>query len=129
MYGKLGHGNENGHSTPKRVEALVGLVVSQIACGSRHTAVVTSPEGNLYTWGDNEAGTTGIGSREGHKYTPKLLERLSGKRVVQLRACGFHTGCLCDAGHGGEMELYTFGEGRYIILLFLNGRVTSSFCG
>lgn len=50
MYGKLGHGNENGHSTPKRVEALVGLVVSMIACGSRHTAVVTSPEGNLYTW-------------------------------------------------------------------------------
>jgi RCC1 and BTB domain-containing protein len=48
--GKLGHGNENGHSTPKRVEALVGLVVSMIACGSRHTAVVTSPEGNLYTW-------------------------------------------------------------------------------
>ena len=30
MYGKLGHGNEAGHSTPKRVEALVGLVVSQI---------------------------------------------------------------------------------------------------
>ena len=119
MYGKLGHGNENGHSTPKRVEALVGLVVSQIACGSRHTAVVTSPEGNLYTWGDNEAGTTGIGSREGHQYTPKLLERLSGKRVVQLSACGFHTGCLCDAGHGGEMELYTFGEGSYKIYYFL----------
>ncbi|CAB9507022.1 RCC1 and BTB domain-containing protein 2 [Seminavis robusta] len=113
MYGKLGHGNENGHSTPKRVEALVGLVVSMIACGSRHTAVVTSPEGNLYTWGDNEAGTTGIGSREGHQYSPKLLERLAGKRVVQLSACGFHTGCLTDSGNGGELELYTFGEGKF----------------
>ncbi len=49
MYGKLGHGNEAGHSTPKRVEALVGLVVSQIACGSRHTAIITST-GAIYTW-------------------------------------------------------------------------------
>jgi RCC1 and BTB domain-containing protein len=49
MYGKLGHGNESGHSTPKRVEGLAGLVVSQIACGSRHTAVITST-GALYTW-------------------------------------------------------------------------------
>ena len=51
IYGKLGHGNESGHSTPKRVEGLVGLGVCQIACGSRHTAVVTST-GALYTWGD-----------------------------------------------------------------------------
>jgi RCC1 and BTB domain-containing protein len=48
MYGKLGHGNETGHSTPRRVEALVGLVVIDIACGSRHTAVVTN-KGCLYT--------------------------------------------------------------------------------
>ena len=42
MYGKLGHGNESGHSTPKRVESLVGLCVKSIACGSRHTAVIVS---------------------------------------------------------------------------------------
>eukprot|EP00591_Stephanopyxis_turris_P011504 CAMPEP_0195529978 /NCGR_PEP_ID=MMETSP0794_2-20130614/32665_1 /TAXON_ID=515487 /ORGANISM="Stephanopyxis turris, Strain CCMP 815" /LENGTH=223 /DNA_ID=CAMNT_0040661369 /DNA_START=153 /DNA_END=821 /DNA_ORIENTATION=+ len=50
MYGKLGHGNESGHSIPKRVEGLSGLPVSQIACGSRHTAVITT-SGALYTWG------------------------------------------------------------------------------
>jgi RCC1 and BTB domain-containing protein len=48
MYGKLGHGNESGHSTPRRVEALVGLTIVDIACGSRHTAVVTN-KGCLYT--------------------------------------------------------------------------------
>ena len=78
---------------------------------SRHTCVVV--EGNLYSWGDNEAGTTGIGSREGHQYTPKLIDRLEGKRVVQLSACGFHTGCLLDPGQGAELELYTFGEGKF----------------
>lgn len=48
MYGKLGHGNECGHSTPRRVETLVGLTIVDIACGSRHTAVVTN-KGCLYT--------------------------------------------------------------------------------
>lgn len=107
MYGKLGHGNESGHSTPRRVEGLVGLTVSQIACGSRHTAVLTST-GALYTWGDKENGVAGHGDTEGHQYTPKLLERMAGKRVIQLSACGFHTGCLTDSH-----EVYTWGEGKF----------------
>jgi len=107
MYGKLGHGNESGHSTPRRVETLVGLSIVDIACGSRHTAVVTT-KGCLYTWGDKENGVAGHGDTEGHQYTPKLLERLSGKKVVQLSACGFHTGCLTDMG-----EVYTWGEGKF----------------
>lgn len=49
-------------------------------------------------WGDKENGVAGHGDTEGHQYTPKLLERLSGKKVVQLSACGFHTGCLTDMG-------------------------------
>ena len=107
MYGKLGHGNENGHSTPKRVEALVGLAVSQIACGSRHTAIITSA-GAIYSWGDKENGVAGHGDTEGHQYNPKLLEKLAGKRIVQLSACGFHTACLTENG-----ELYSWGEGKF----------------
>ena len=78
-FAKLGHGNEIGHSTPKRVDALVGLAVSQIACGSRHTAIITT-SGAIYTWGDKENGVTGHGDTDGHQYTPKLLERLANKR-------------------------------------------------
>jgi len=107
MYGKLGHGDESGHSTPKRVESLVGLCVQAIACGSRHTAALTS-SGALYTWGDKENGVAGHGDTEGHQYTPKLIERLAGKKVVQLSACGFHTGCLTD-----NCEVYTWGEGKF----------------
>ena len=103
MYGKLGHGNEAGCSAPKRVEGLAGLAVAQIACGSRHTAVVTSL-GVLYSWGDKENGVAGHGEVEGHQYTPRLVDRLAGQRIVQLSACGFHTGCLTDS-----LELYTWG--------------------
>ena len=112
MYGKLGHGNEAGCSTPKRVEGLAGLVVAQIACGSRHTTVVTS-QGALYSWGDKENGVAGHGEVEGHQYTPRLVERLAGKRVVQLSACGFHTGCLTDA-----LELYTWGGVCFVCVCF-----------
>ena len=53
--------------------------------------------------GDKENGVAGHGDVEGHQYTPKLLERLAGKRIVQLSACGFHTGCLTD-----NAELFTW---------------------
>lgn len=107
MYGKLGHGNENGCSTPRRVEALSGFHISQIACGSRHTAVVTST-GKLYTWGDKENGVAGHGDTEGHQYKPKLLETLGDEYIVQLSACGFHTGCITQDG-----EVFTWGEGKF----------------
>lgn len=107
MYGKLGHGTEIGHTAPKRVEGLVGTKVQQIACGSRHTAIITTT-GSLYTWGDKESGVAGHGDTEGHQYTPKLLEKLSSKRVIQLSACGFHTGCLTNNG-----EVHTWGEGKF----------------
>mmetsp|Transcript_36127 Transcript_36127/g.73361 ORF Transcript_36127/g.73361 Transcript_36127/m.73361 type:complete len:215 (+) Transcript_36127:1217-1861(+) len=61
-----------------------------------------------YTWGDKENGVAGHGDTEGHQYTPKLLERMAGKRVIQLSACGFHTGCLTDSG-----EVYSWGEGKF----------------
>ena len=57
-YGKLGHGNESGHSTPCRVEALRGKRVEQVACGSRHT-VVLSDDAEVYVWGDKENGVSG----------------------------------------------------------------------
>ena len=57
------------------------------------------------SWGDKENGVAGHGDTEGHQYTPKLLERLNGKKVVQLSACGFHTGCLTNT-----QEVYTWGE-------------------
>ena len=109
MYGKLGHGNENGHSTPKRVEALLGVQVASVACGSRHTVIVTNL-GKVYSWGDRENGVAGHGEVEGHQhqYKPKLIEKLKSMCVVQISACGFHTGCLTEDG-----KVYTWGEGKF----------------
>ncbi|CAM9820772.1 unnamed protein product [Chrysoparadoxa australica] len=109
MYGKLGHGNESGHSIPWRVEYLVnkGIIVSQVACGSRHTCIV-STEGEVYSWGDKENGVVGHNDCEGHQYLPRVIETLGGKIVRQVAACGFHTAAVTEAG-----EVYSWGEGKF----------------
>jgi RCC1 and BTB domain-containing protein len=107
MYGKLGHGSESGCSTPRKVEGLSDVHVGSVACGSRHTVAVTS-NGAIYSWGDKENGVAGHASTEGHQYTPKVVDKLLNKNVVQLSACGFHTGCITD-----EKQVYIWGEGKF----------------
>lgn len=48
--GKLGHNNRVNYDRPKLIEALSGLGVVDIACGSAHSACITS-SGNVFTWG------------------------------------------------------------------------------
>ena len=48
--GKLGHNNRNNYDRPKLIEALSGIGVIDIACGSAHSACITSA-GHIYTWG------------------------------------------------------------------------------
>ncbi|ETV89424.1 hypothetical protein H257_00711 [Aphanomyces astaci] len=107
MYGKLGHGNEVGHSVPYLVETLSNLKVDQVACGSRHTVVLLQ-NSDVYTWGDKENGVSGQGDTDGHQYLPCAVEELKNKGIKQIAACGFHTAALSDKG-----ELYTFGEGKF----------------
>ncbi|KAG9416335.1 hypothetical protein AC1031_000736 [Aphanomyces cochlioides] len=107
MYGKLGHGNEVGHSVPYKVETLSNLKVDQVACGSRHTVVLLQ-NSDVYTWGDKENGVSGNGDTDGHQYLPCAVEELKNKGIKQIAACGFHTAALSDKG-----ELYTFGEGKF----------------
>ncbi|GLE06225.1 hypothetical protein PINS_up015467 [Pythium insidiosum] len=107
MYGKLGHGNETGHSTPCLVEALKAQPVRQVACGSRHTVVLLENK-DVYTWGDKENGVSGHGDTDGHQYLPRVVEELRGQHVKQISACGFHTAALTESG-----EVFTFGEGKF----------------
>jgi alpha-tubulin suppressor-like RCC1 family protein len=93
MYGKLGHGNENGHSIPCLVDALIGVKVRQIACGSRHTVALLENK-DVYAWGDKENGVSGHGDSEGHQYVPRVIDELKDKQIKQISACGFHTAAL-----------------------------------
>ena len=49
--GQLGLGDTSDQDEPTYVDALRGVGVRQIACGSGHTVVLTT-DGEVYTWGE-----------------------------------------------------------------------------
>lgn len=65
-YGRLGHGDTCTQLKPKRVEALVGHRIVQVACGSRDAQTLAlSDEGLVWSWGDGDFGKLGRGGSEG----------------------------------------------------------------
>ena len=48
--GRLGHGDNGWKYVPRICQSLAGQVVTQVTCGSYHTAAVTG-NGDLWTWG------------------------------------------------------------------------------
>lgn len=58
--GKLGHFSRWNCDKPRLIEALKSKRVRDIACGSSHSAAITS-NGDLYTWGLGEYGRLGHG--------------------------------------------------------------------
>jgi hypothetical protein len=78
--------------------------VKKIATGKKHTTFITD-EGKVYSYGYGEYGALGHGGMI-QTNIPKLISRLSSRKVVQL-ACGeFHTLALTQ-----EHDLYAWGRG------------------
>ncbi|KFB50142.1 hypothetical protein ZHAS_00018200 [Anopheles sinensis] len=106
--GKLGHGNRDSYDRPKLIEALSGIGVIDIACGSAHSACITS-QGHVLTWGKGRYGRLGHGDSE-DQLQPKLVEALLGYRAIDI-ACGSgdaQTLCITD-----DDNVWSWGDGDY----------------
>jgi len=82
--GQLGLGDTSDQDEPTYVDALRGVGVRQIACGSGHT-VVLSTEGEVFTWGRGDDGRLGHGDN-GWKYVPRITRSLAGRKYL-LQTC------------------------------------------
>jgi alpha-tubulin suppressor-like RCC1 family protein len=109
-YGRLGLGDEEDRTTPTLVpRAEFGdEAVLMVACGTRHTAVVTEG-GGVYTFGEGRWGRLGHGNEQDQLAPRRVPEAgFNGERVVMVAAGSFHTVALSEAGH-----VFTWGDCSY----------------
>ncbi|KAG6406425.1 hypothetical protein SASPL_134025 [Salvia splendens] len=113
--GLLGNGKNCSHWIPKRVSgSLESLHVTSVACGTWHSAVVTSI-GNLFTFGDGTFGALGHGDHESVAY-PKEVQALRGLKTVSISCGAWHTAAIVEvSSHPGGItssrKLFTWGDG------------------
>ncbi|XP_071362163.1 probable E3 ubiquitin-protein ligase HERC3 [Trachinotus anak] len=83
--------------TPRPLEALCNIPVSQVACGSQHSVALTK-DGQVYSWGQDSRGQLGLGKRKPSANSPQHLRSLSEIPVVQIAAGGEQSFALSVSG-------------------------------
>mmetsp|Transcript_30680 Transcript_30680/g.80173 ORF Transcript_30680/g.80173 Transcript_30680/m.80173 type:complete len:731 (-) Transcript_30680:486-2678(-) len=105
-YGKLGHGDETKHTSPKLVEPLRGKGIVYVACGGFHSGAVTDT-GGIFMWGGGDKGQLGLGE-ESNVALPTLVDGLRGRHIVSLSLGMHHSMGVSDRG-----EVFSWGSGEY----------------
>ncbi|KAK6148541.1 hypothetical protein DH2020_019453 [Rehmannia glutinosa] len=89
---------------PKVLESASALDAQHIACGSRHSVLITR-QGQLFSWGDGSGGKLGHGS-ESDLCNPTLINAFGGLNIVSAGCGEYHTCAVTLTG-----DLYTWGDG------------------
>ncbi|EOD22027.1 E3 ubiquitin ligase [Emiliania huxleyi CCMP1516] len=104
--GRLGHGDEQDHSQPKKIEALAGRRVVAVSAGDFHSLALTV-DGAVWSWGRGVYGQLGHGDQQ-NQLLPKKVEAFAGQRVVAVSAGGDHSLALTADG-----SVWSWGSGDY----------------
>ena len=109
--GQLGHGDILERKEPAIVEALAGVGMKMVACGSWHSLVL-SIYGDVYSWGWNEHGQLGHSAGPQAPSTislPTLIENPDNSVNFAAIRCGArHSAAVTEDG-----QLYTWGWNEY----------------
>jgi len=136
--GALGLGSLSNVSMPTKVQgALANVRVSKVACG-RDSTFALSEDGRLFSWGNDDFGTLGVGKVERRVSEPKQVTSLADTRISQV-ACGegftaavSADGDLFMCGRGSDGQLATGNRDDssfFVKVLNLPSPVTKISCG
>ncbi|CAH3029533.1 unnamed protein product [Porites evermanni] len=105
----LGSSDTTSHKHPRIVKHLQtnGLMVTQVACGARHSLALTTG-GYLFAWGDNRNGQLGIGNSSPVHNLPEHVSSLVGVPFALLCAGGYHSFALSLSG-----ALFSWGRNNF----------------
>jgi alpha-tubulin suppressor-like RCC1 family protein len=92
---------------PRRVDALNGVAVVEVSCGSAHT-VALAAEGSVWGWGSAKFGQ--LGGRKAQLATPKQIQALCNRGIVGLQCGAYHTAAV--TGQGSVLLLGMNEEGQ-----------------
>jgi len=105
-WGQLGHGDTKNIYQPKSIELLKGINVISIACGWKHTGLVTV-NADVFMFGNGNFGQLGLGQQIKSSLVPKKLQ-LTGDKPHKICCCSSSTFLLCSNGH-----LWCFGRNQF----------------
>jgi alpha-tubulin suppressor-like RCC1 family protein len=110
--GQLGHRSlQSGDKEllPRRVVALDGIFIKDVACGGVHTCATTL-KGALYAWGGSQVGQLGLGPQAGFfSCIPNESETFFRNFPVLVVACG-HSHTLISMRDG---RIHGWGYNNY----------------
>lgn len=104
-FGALGHSDLRDKVVPKVLDELRGVRLTDIACGTGHTLVV-SEAGDVWSWGWNSKGQCGLPSETEGICVPTMVGSLLGRGVRAVAAGAAHSLAVT---HGGEVLAWGFG--------------------
>jgi alpha-tubulin suppressor-like RCC1 family protein len=92
---------------PRRVDALNGVALVEVSCGSAHT-VALAADGSVWGWGSAQFGQ--LGGRKAQLARPKPILPLCNRGVVGLQCGAHHTAAV--TGQGSVLLLGMNDEGQ-----------------
>lgn len=105
--GQLGDGFLAQKTTPTRVAGWFGpMSVVTVSSGFKYSLALTT-KGEVWAWGYNKFGVLGTGDTNDRIFPTMVQGVLSGKKIVDIAACYYHSMAVDDKG-----VVYTWGTNR-----------------
>ena len=104
--GQLGNNSTTNSATPVVVSLPTGITATKVAAGESHSLAIGN-DGQVYTWGGNDAGQLGIGSRQ-NSSRPVMVSLPTGVTATAIAGGWQHSLAI-----GNDNRLYAWGYNGY----------------